>query len=606
MIRTEAERVHFRTCLTLTGTGDDSAWDVVTGTLLSWVREKEDVRSQGSRLETPIASALTLGSSEELFPSGGLDVPRGYSGGTGTHGQPSALATDALAASGDDARVWALEYDEPDGNWDLRRWHTSVGVVEAPDGSCRVNVRVSHYIVPGYIGAIGADPVPTTPRFVRALLADERVDVWSGATRVLSGATRLSPGGFLGFVSCLLDPMRELPLVLMSSDSEGRYPVPDAQGLASSLLAMANVYTIDWRDDAVREACRMLFAKGTPAWSYGISENVVRVYQPGVRLDDTSGGKGHRFLSRNSVRQYGEGTSGFVHVLASCLALGHVTTEADVVDLSDVSRERSRRAAAGWQERYKELKEKARRREEREAGKGDLEGRDDAAEAKRLRGEVKRLTREVGQWEALAEEAEDAARRDAEAKVAGLKFHLEEANASNAELRREVARLGREASAIESLAHIPTSVAEALELAGTTWPDRLVILPEALRSAEDFRGRDLDEAWGVASSLAKVLWSLYFEGERSSDLEEEYRNRSGFELSGNETSLTKESVRMRRSRERTYEGRTVLCWAHVKGKSTNPELALRAHYWVDADKELIVVGHFGKHLETSGTARVSA
>ena len=152
----------------------------------------------------------------------------------------------------------------------------------------------------------------------------------------------------------------------------------------------------------------------------------------------------------------------------------------------------------------------------------------------------------------------------------------------------------------------PTCVADALGLAGSTWPDRIVVLPEAMSSAEEFRGHDLDEAWGVASSLATVLWGLYFDGERPTDIAEEYRRRSGYELSVTETSLTKESIRMRRSRERSYEGKMICCWAHVKGKSTNPELALRAYYWVDAERELIIVGHFGRHLETGGTARVSA
>lgn len=129
-------------------------------------------------------------------------------------------------------------------------------------------------------------------------------------------------------------------------------------------------------------------------------------------------------------------------------------------------------------------------------------------------------------------------------------------------------------------------------------------MPEAYDSARRYDYADLDEEWQILKSLATVMWQLKF-GERptTGDLYSEFKNQTSFDAAPTETKLTKNDTELMRLRQRTYNGKQVCILPHIKGNGRNRRDPFRLHFCFDDEAQLIVIGHCGSHLPTSGTAR---
>lgn len=220
----------------------------------------------------------------------GLDVPEGAAdiavpaGWTAADEPDAAKAVRFLGLSGAQGAAWAVEADELDGEFSRRRWHTRIGLAPGGDGGCILNVQVSHYAVNGFFG-YQRNPLPSVPRVVRDILANGKLDVRIGASRVSVEEIYLDADTLKrDFMSSLTDRARCLPIVLMTTDDDGKTPVWDATELASKLVGMATVYVIDMRDGALVQAFRDLLPDRTPAGRYRIGRSAVMVYRPGIDL----------------------------------------------------------------------------------------------------------------------------------------------------------------------------------------------------------------------------------------------------------------------------------------------------------------------------------
>ena len=63
---------------------------------------------------------------------------------------------------------------------------------------------------------------------------------------------------------------------------------------------------------------------------------------------------------------------------------------------------------------------------------------------------------------------------------------------------------------------------------------------------------------------------------------------------------TKSDKKLRRLRRVKYRGTEVDISAHVKCNGRGRSY-MRIHFYVDRERKLIVIGHCGDHLKTSGT-----
>lgn len=279
----------------------------------------------------------------------GLDVPEGAAdiavpaGWTAADEPDAAKAVRFLGLSGAQGAAWAVEADELDGEFSRRRWHTRIGLAPAGDGGCILNVQVSHYAVNGFFG-YQRNPLPSVPRVVRDILASGKLDVRIGASRVSVEEIYLDADALKrDFMPSLTDRARCLPIVLMTTDDDGKTPVWDATELASKLVGMATVYVIDMRDGALVQAFRDLLPDRTPAGRYRIGRSAVMVYRPGIDLSGEESLSACTLFTRHRVERYAAGgRDGFINVLMQGLGRGIDSRPGDVAGIGDVLWLRSR------------------------------------------------------------------------------------------------------------------------------------------------------------------------------------------------------------------------------------------------------------------------
>lgn len=488
----------------------------------------------------------------------GLDVPEGAAdiavpeGWTAADEPDAAKAVRFLGLSGAQGAAWAVETDELDGEFSRRRWHTRIGLAPAGDGGCILNVQVSHYAVNGFFG-YQRSPLPSVPRVVRDILACGGLDVRIGPSRVSAEEIYLDADTLRGdFMPSLTDRARCLPIVLMTTDEDGKTPVWDATELASKLVGMATVYVIDMRDGSLVQAFRDLLPDRTPAGRYRIGRSAVMVYRPGIDLSTEESLSACTLFTRHRIERYAAG--------------------------GRIERLRSRAKAAA-------------------EPVADIDG---------LRAEIARLRSDAEAWEEIATD-QDRCYTDATAKVDELTRTVQRLESEKRALERKAAQCAAPseddgaARVAECLQAIPRDLADLLKLARSIWPDRIVVLPEAMDSAKSYDG-NLAEEWDIVRGAATALYGLLFEDDGfEGQVADEFQRRAGYELTFSESSATRARVDLMKMRERSYRGRTVDISAHIKGRSQKN--SFRLHFYIDRENELIVIGHAGCHMKTAGSQR---
>lgn len=500
----------------------------------------------------------------------GLDVPEGAAdiavpaGWTAADEPDAAKAVRFLGLSGAQGAAWAVEADELDGEFSRRRWHTRIGLAPAGDGGCILNVQVSHYAVNGFFG-YQRNPLPSVPRVVRDILANGKLDVRIGASRVSVEEIYLDADTLKrDFMPSLTDRARCLPIVLMTTDDDGKTPVWDATELASKLVGMATVYVIDMRDGVLVQAFRDLLPDRTPAGRYRIGRSAVMVYRPGIDLSTEDSLSACTLFTRHRVERYAAGgRDGFINVLMQGLGRGIDSRPGDVAGIGDVL----------WL---------------------------------RSRAEIARLRFDAEAWEEIATDQERSY-SDATAKVDELTRTVQRLEGEKRALERKAAQCAAPsdddgaARVAECLQVIPRDLADLLKLARSIWPDRIVVLPEAMDSAKSYDG-NLAEEWDIVRSTATALYGLLFEDDDcEGQVADEFQRRTGYELTFSESSATRARADLMKMRERSYGGRTVDISAHIKGRSQKN--TFRLHFYIDRENELIVIGHAGCHMKTAGSHR---
>lgn len=500
----------------------------------------------------------------------GLDVPEGAAdiavpaGWRGADEPDAARAVRFLSLSGAQGAAWAVETDELDGEFSRRRWYTRIGLAPAGDGGCILNVQVSHYAVNGFFG-YQRSPLPSVPRVVRDILADGGLDVRIGTSRVSAEEIYLDADTLRGdFMPSLTDRARCLPIVLMTTDDDGKTPVWDATELASKLVGMATVYVIDMRDGSLVQAFRDLLPDRTPAGRYRIGRSAVMVYRPGIDLSTEESLSACTLFTRHRIERYAAGgRDGFINVLMQGLGRGIDARPGDVAGIGDVL----------WL---------------------------------RSRAEIARLRSDAEAWEEIATDQERSY-SDATAKVDELTRTVQRLEGEKRALERKAAQCAAPseddgaARVAECLQAIPRDLTDLLKLARSIWPNRIVVLPEAMDSAKSYDG-NLAEEWDIVRGAATALYGLLFEDDGcEGQVADEFQCRTGYELTFSESSATRARVDLMKMRERSYCGRTVDISAHIKGRSQKN--SFRLHFYIDRENELIVIGHAGCHMKTAGSQR---
>lgn len=202
-MRIESEQVHYRTRFEL------CPYDTTTPAIVpalriiyKWVYQKERKR-KGENIFEVLRSQEAM----EAFIFHDLAYPCDYHGGLNNRLGPAICVATVPGDKPRSLRAWALEYDEADARRPERHWHTRIGLSTTADGTCIVNAKVTHYIVPGYFGTPLPEPHANIPNFIKELIGLKAYQCCIGETVVRRDALALGRKTFTPeFTENLLSP----------------------------------------------------------------------------------------------------------------------------------------------------------------------------------------------------------------------------------------------------------------------------------------------------------------------------------------------------------------------------------------------------------------
>lgn len=449
---------------------------------------------------------------------------------------------------------WSEHVDSGSSNvsW---RLETLIEKPHDPNSPLQVINRVS-WVPRGRAASQGIVFPPSVPRFIRQVINNPGWTVYTGDLPLRGDLPIFVSGESADLLKQLLKMKNRLPVVYVSKSTEGQWAV-DPHELAKAFLGQALVVA-DSLTSSHPATAQYYLPERFRVWGGG-----VRVYLPGVDLENTSESAKHFFYTPYTVRSYDFVPALHRDLIANSMVLNSVTKSgfASVRDILVAERVALKQII-------------------------DQAGPDSGTETG--------FQKEYVQL--LEEENSLLAQRNLE-----LQQSLDQTlqRSRIAEEKRSTTSSGPKPPSA-----LPRNLSETLEYFQREYGDRLAFTERALRSAEDAEFQDPRIAWEILHSMATKLYDLYSSGTEESlgQIARDFQEVTGYPLAVNESSLTGKTPRLNSIRQDNYKGRAIDISAHIKYGSKPPRI-LRVHFTYLRDEKKIVIGHFGDHLETAGTAR---
>ncbi len=137
-------------------------------------------------------------------------------------------------------------------------------------------------------------------------------------------------------------------------------------------------------------------------------------------------------------------------------------------------------------------------------------------------------------------------------------------------------------------------VEDSLAIMQATFPERLVVLPNAFDSARESRTfREKKRAFNLLWKLATDYYQTLCEGKPDAQARQIF----GDDFSAKESETVEKNAVARQLRIFTYKGNDYEMMAHLRiGTKDSVADTLRVHFRWFADEQKIVIGHCGRHL----------
>lgn len=150
----------------------------------------------------------------------------------------------------------------------------------------------------------------------------------------------------------------------------------------------------------------------------------------------------------------------------------------------------------------------------------------------------------------------------------------------------------------------PPDLWSLIDMVKYLYQDRILFLDSAYDSAKNhpFPDKHLRIAWENLRDLSTVFYDMVFKSESVKDLEKEFKNLSGYDLKISEGKQTKKDKKLMDKRRISFENKEedikmeIDITPHIAWGNKLPNL-LRVHFYIWHEKEKIIVGHFGGHME---------
>lgn len=449
---------------------------------------------------------------------------------------------------------WSEHVDSGSSNvsW---RMETLIEKPHDPNSPLQVINRVS-WVPRGRAASQGIVFPPSVPRFIRQVINNPGWTVYTGDIPLRGDLPVLVTGESADLLKQLLKMKNRLPVVYVSKTMEGQWAA-DPHELSKVFLGQALVVA-DSLTSSHQTTAQYYLPERFRVWGGG-----VRVYLPGVDLENPSESAKHFFYTPYTVRSYD-----FIHALhrdliANSMVLNSVTKSgfASVRDILVAERVALKQII-------------------------DQAGPDAGPETGFQKEYVQLL------------EEENALLTQRNLELQQSLDQIIQRNRSVEEKKSTTLSGPKPPSAL------PRNLSETLEYFQREYGDRLAFTERALRSAEDAEFQDPRIAWEILHSMATKLYELYSTGTEESlgQIAKDFQEATGYPLAVSESSLTGKTPRLSSIRQDNYKGRPIDISAHIKYGSKPPRI-LRVHFTYLRDEKKIVIGHFGDHLETAGTAR---
>ena len=478
-------------------------------------------------------------------------------------------------ADNPEAVSWACKIEETpemESGFAPREWVTEIGYQSTMPGTAEISYVITYSDYAGFIGELSPAPGISLPRVIRKLLNNPLCTCKIGNTVLSTEPVKLNPGDFPDFQKTLLDEDREIPIVYVSpkrvdlgSDMSTLSVSP--QKLAECIAANGLVYYSDDLDFSKE----MLYLGDE---RYNCTGGAVRLYCPGINLNEPSDQYRHRIISAKYIADTGEDK--VLEIFRRALAQDvHYYDTMFRLESCQALIENDKR-----QKRLKAIKEKS-DADVSEAYSEYLTESDRRAlaekELEETKGEVNRLKTEIFnrglQIEALQEKANQSSSME------------------NSCMR------------IRSISEYPSSPVQIAQYFEMVFPDRIAFTERAYRSLEDCITR-ADFLWNALYCISTTLYELLHE--KPSQAYKEFTNQTGWECSRGNGHQTRADSKLMRQYVDTYNGQEINIEAHIKnGNNDKDPKSVRIYFAYDssvADK--IIIGHCGKHLDNATTRKV--
>lgn len=461
--------------------------------------------------------------------------------------------------------MWSMRYTEYKKE---QNWITEVGIRRIDSETSLVYVKVS-YNYGRFSLESQTPPLPSVPRFITQLIADGRHKVFlanendAAIIPIQSGCIKVSSTRAVSLLyenlihSCL----RRYVIIVANGDYKAEN---EAQRLYQGLLGKALVVYLE-KCDAVKEALDDI------PLEYRVPFNHVRIFYPVEERGFD------RTISCDAMETNRK-------AVVSMLLSAFVLDNSEAIKTLETVKHFNALSLA--QEQIKKTEESQSTNPE------DGEGVEELKEF------IDELCKEI-------EEKQKTHKKELERQVQETKRYKDRVDVLGAvveEKKRELIAAYNQNRTLAALAY-PGSIAEIMNFFANLFPQRLVILDEAIESANQYTAfKEFSRAWELMSALSINLYKMKYEDEDGMINETTFKNDTGYEITMSESRMTSRDANLANQRKRNYKGKVYDISPHIKWGNKPPK-CLRLHFAFVEDEKKILIGYFGEHLDNYSTRK---
>lgn len=491
-----------------------------------------------------------------------------------------------------------IKISQPDERSDLTRWKNFIRI--RGEGN---DTRVEHSV-----GRASQDPtasihpMSSVPRIVRTLLssyATRGIEPRDLHARQIRCEDAQETDAFIQHV--LLPASRRIPIVMLSPQAKDEKIIVDQGLVARSLQGMATVAVLTSR--ACTQALTNALDRLDMPPQYGCFDGGVRIYFPKLSASDAT--HRHPLWTRTTLLRLSEEFEKRSELISRQLAfrIAQKTTPQDLLrSVETFDRAERRRKTAqislAW------IPDHA-------TSVDSVEPfiREASEKVTLLKAEIDHANELI---DLLEDDNQDKVQKleDATSRIDDLEYRIQQDRIKAEALEQQI-EAKKNAEDARGAAMIPEDIRSALSLAmrsamspppeaslrlaAAAWPDRIVVLDSALKSAKK---SSKFKHGNVAMDLIARLATDYYDAIRKSGDVEAKKIFGKNEFASLESTPVRNRESATRRRTFLYKGTPTTMLAHLKigGKDSSTE-TLRIHFHWDPVDQRIVIGHCGPHLD---------